>query len=59
MIDYKTYLDKLDRIDILERAVLSMGDEFREYKPRMIELLNQFREIYDMELIESGSYPTF
>jgi len=58
-MDFKTYLDKLDKLDKLEDMVMSLDDEFREYKPRFIELLNQFKEIYDMELIESGSYPTF
>lgn len=58
-MDYKTYLEKQERLDRLEAAVRSLGNEYAEYKGKFIELLNQFREIYDMDLIESGEYPTF
>ena len=58
-MDHRAYLEKLERLDNLERRVKSLPDEFAEYKNRFIELLKQYREIYDMQLIESGDYPTF
>ena len=58
-MDFNTYRDKQERLDRLELTIKSLDDEFREYKPKFIELLNQFREIYDISLIESGQYPTF
>lgn len=58
-MDFKTYLEKLETLDKLESRVRALDDEFREYKAGFIRLLERFREIYDMELVESGSYPTF
>ena len=58
-MDFRTYLEKLEKLDRLEECVRQMDDEFREYKIGFIQLLERFKEIYDMELVESGSYPTF
>ena len=56
-MNYRTYLEKLE--NRLEVAVMSLESKYEEYKNMFIELLNRFREIYDIELIESGEYPTF